>query len=361
MMRATRRALWLCWLVALGCRGLAAADPERVESLYSRGIYPRIAWALGRVAGRAPFSVAEAVVLAACLAACVLMLRFVGRVRRRPDRGAALLAGLVTLAALLGPAYLVFLLVWGLNYQRQPFAASEGLDASPATSGELQALCRRLVAEADERRSAVGEDRGGVMRLDGGLASALRRAGAGFDAATRRHPVLAVPGTAAKAVRLSTALSYLGISGVFFPFTGEPNVNATVPDPELPFVIAHETAHQRGFAREDEANYIASLACRLHADADFRYSGSLVAAVHALGALREVAPEAARELGRSRSEGVRRDLKALQAWSDRYRTRIRTVSEAVNDGYLRSQGQRDGVRSYGRMVDLLIAEERAHR
>lgn len=356
-----RRALWLCWLLALGLRGLAAMDTERVESSYARGVYPRIASALGRSVGRAPFSVAEAVVLAASFVACVLMLRFMGRLRRCPDRRAALLAGLATVVAVLGPVYLAFLLAWGLNYQRQPFAVSQGLDARPASSAELAGLCRRLVADADEGRSAVEEDVTGVMRLPGGLASALGRAREGFDAASHRHAALAGPLAPAKAVRLSTVLSYLGISGVFFPFTGEPNVNATVPDPELPFVIAHEMAHQGGFAREDEANYIASLACRLHPDPDFRYSGSLVASVHALAALEGAAPATAHELSRSRSEGVRRDLRALRAWSDRYRTPLRAVSGAVNDGYLRSQGQRDGVRSYGRMVDLLIAEERARR
>jgi hypothetical protein len=156
-------------------------------------------------------------------------------------------------------------------------------------------------------------------------------------------------------------LSYLGISGVFCPFTGEPNVNTTLPDPELPFVVAHETAHQRGLAREDEANYVASLACRLHDDADFRYSGSLIASLHALAALRGIASELAAEIGRTRSAPVRRDLRALQEWTLRYQSPLRRVGEAVNDGYLRSQGQRDGVRSYGRMVDLLIAEERAER
>jgi hypothetical protein len=354
-----RRAAWLCWLAALATRALAAMDPGRVESLYARGLYPRIASALARLTRGAPFSLAEVLVLGAALVAAVWLARFLGRLRRGPARGRALLAGLGAVVAALGPAYLAFLLLWGLNYQRRPFATSAGLDARPAGSEELRTLCRRLVTEADEARSAVAEDAQGVMRLEAGLASAVARAGPGFDAASRRHALLAGPATPAKPVRLSAVLSYLGISGVFCPFTGEPNVNSTLPDPELPFVIAHETAHQRGIAREDEANYVASLACRLHAQADFRYSGSLVASVHALAALAGVDPLAARERARSRSEPVRRDLRALQAWSDRYRTPLRSLGEAVNDGYLRSQGQREGVRSYGRMVDLLIAEQRA--
>ena len=54
-------------------------------------------------------------------------------------------------------------------------------------------------------------------------------------------------------------LSYLGISGIFIPFTCEANVNATLPDWEIPFTACHELAHQRGFAREDEANYVGYL------------------------------------------------------------------------------------------------------
>lgn len=356
-----RRTGLLAWVGALALRALAALDAGRVESLYARGLYPWIAGTFARVTGALPFSLAEALVVAATLLCLAVLARFVGRLRRGPGRGATLLSGLGAVAAVLGPAYVAFLLLWGLNYQRRAFAESTGLDTHPASAGELEVLCRRLLAEADERRGAVAEDAEGVMRLQGGgLASALSRARPGFEAAARRHPLLSGSLAPAKRVRLSALLSYLGISGVFFPFTGEPNVNATLPDPELPFVIAHETAHQRGIAREDEANYVASLACRLHADADFRYSGSLLASAHALAALRVAAPGLARDLARSRSAPVRRDLVALQAWSDRYRTPLRGVSEAVNDGYLKSQGQREGVRSYGRMVDLLIAEERAN-
>jgi hypothetical protein len=354
-----KRAGQLSWLVALALRVGAGADAGRVESLYSRGLYPGIAGALAGTTGRLPFSVAEALVLAAGLVALVVLVRLLGRLIRGPRRGALFVSGLGAIVAVLGPAYIAFLLLWGLNYQRLSFAASTGLDARPASATELEALCRRLLREADERRAGLSEDSGGVMRLERGVASALEGAGPGFEAAARRHPFLAGPEAKAKRVRLSVLLSYLGISGIFFPFTGEPNVNATLPDPELPFVIAHETAHQRGIAREDEANYVASLACRLHADADFRYSGSLVASAHALAALHLIAPARARELGRTRSEGVGRDLRAVEAWADRYRTPLRGVSEAVNDGYLKSQGQREGVRSYGRMVDLLIAEERA--
>lgn len=172
------------------------------------------------------------------------------------------------------------------------------------------------------------------------------------------EPVLEGASAPAKPVLVSTALSYLGISGIFSPFTGEANVNMTLPEPDVPFAACHELAHAHGFAREDEANYVGYLACTRHPDADFRYSGLLAASVYAMNALARVDRDGHAELDARRASGVRRDLAALTAWAERYRGPAERVSQAVNNAYLKSQGQKEGVRSYGRMVDLLIAEER---
>jgi hypothetical protein len=126
----------------------------------------------------------------------------------------------------------------------------------------------------------------------------------------------------------SRVFSYLGITGIFFPWTGEPNVNADVPDPDLPFAIAHEMAHARGFAREDEAGYVGYLACRFHPDPDFRYSGVLSASIYALNALGGVDRASYRELADRRSPAVRRDLRALQEWGDRYSGRLSRASRS---------------------------------
>ena len=260
-----------------------------------------------------------------------------------------------------GTMYLAFLLLWGLNYQRQPFGVSAKLDVRPSSPDELAALGTVLVDEANQARAGLAEDGAGVMRLADGRRSALMRTEAGFRPAASLHPVLAGCPSRPKPLFTSTVFSWLGVTGIYFPFTGEPNVNMTLPDPELPFAAAHEIAHQRGFAREDEANYLGYLACRLHPDPDFRYSGRLAASVYAVNALAALDRKAGERLEARRSPGVRRDLAALVAWAERYRGLAERVSQRVNDAYLRSQGEAQGVRSYGRVVDLLLAERRAQR
>ncbi len=329
-------------------RAAAALRPDLVERVYSGRVYPLVSAALSRATAPLPFSVAECVVAALLVTSIALVGRAIAR-RLRPRLGAVLDA-----ASLASGVYAAFLVVWGLNYDREPYASSAGLDVRPAAPDELAELCRALTLEANAARDGLPENAGGVARLAGGTAGALRRVAAavhgtgGAGAWARPKPVAA-----------SILMSYLGISGIYFPFTGEPNVNVDLPQPEIPFTAAHELAHARGYAREDEANYLAALTCRTHPDRDVRYSGALLASLYAVSALGPVDPAAARRLRELRSDAVARDVAAMAAWSRRYEGAATHVAHAVNDAYLRGQGQRAGARSYGRMVDLLIGERRA--
>ena len=336
---------------------VAGRWPAVVEHAFARSFYAWLGGRLNCLTAWFPVSVAETSILGLGVFALARLARAL-RIGRRPSVGRLLDAGSALLMAA-GILYLAFLVLWGFNYQRQPFALSAGLEVRPSSVGDLTSLCAALVEEANTAREGLPEDAAGVMRLGDGPRNALLRTEAGFGAAAQRHAFLAVGCARPKPLLTSTAFSWLGITGIYSPFTGEPNVNMTLPDPELPFAASHEVAHQHGFAREDEANYLGYVACRLHPDPDFRYSGRLAASVYAMNALAARDRAAWQRLEAGRSVGVRRDLAALVAWAERYRGPAERFSARVNDAYLRSQGQREGVGSYGRVVDLLLAERRA--
>jgi hypothetical protein len=361
--RARRRRWSLALLPAAVALELAAsASPPLVERLYSQGLYRAVSAMFAASFGQLPFSLGEALLWTGFGGAAAWTFRRLRRlVRARGRRGAVLVSTLADAWAAAGALYLAFVILWGLNYRRPPYAVLAGLDARPATVGELTAVCERLISETNRARDRVPEDGAGVARLVDGRAGALRRAPAGYGEAARMERVLAGASAPAKPVMVSTVLSYLGISGIFCPFTGEANVNMTLPDPDVPFAACHELAHARGFAREDEANYVGYLACTRHADPDFRYSGLLAASVYAMNELARADREGHVRLDARRVPAVRRDLAALVAWAERYRGPAERVSQAVNNAYLKTQGQKEGVRSYGRMVDLLIAEGRPRR
>jgi hypothetical protein len=335
----------------------SASHPAVVERLYSRRVFPAVQRVMGHLTAWTAVSLGETLVLALVAVSLTLTMRTLARPSPFRERFLSVLAGL-SLAAV--AVYWAFLLLWGLNYSREPFGTSARLDTSPASADELESLSRSLAEEADAARARVEEDGAGVMRLRAGREGALRLAPDGFRVVERVYDFLGGPSLQPKFLLLSPLVSYAGISGIYSPFTGEANVNSTLPDPDLPFAASHEIAHQRGFAREDEANYLGYLACRLHPDPDFRYSGLLSASLYAQHALSGARRAAADNIEKMRSPGVRRDILALKAWADRYEGPVQEAGERVNDAYLKTQGQAAGIQSYGQVVDLLLAERRAN-
>jgi hypothetical protein len=341
--------------VGAALQAAAALAPSLVEHYYSQGVFPGVQRVQSYLTGWTGFPVGEFLLVVLVVVGLAGVVRAIGPGGRRGARLLSFLGGVAIASAV---TYWGFLLLWGLNYGREPFGELAGLDTAPASADELEALSRHLVEEANVARTLVQEDETGVMRVGRGRAGTLVRAEPGFHAAARLYPFLDGPRVRPKLLLLSPLASHLGISGIYNPFTGEANVNSTLPDPDLPFATSHEIAHQRGFAREDEANYVGYLACRLHPDPDFRYSGLLSATLYVQQALLGARRRAADTIEKIRSAGVRRDIRALQAWAERYEGPVRDAGEKVNDAYLKTQGQAGGLQSYGRVVDLLLAERR---
>ena len=153
-------------------------------------------------------------------------------------------------------------------------------------------------------------------------------------------------------------LSPLQTAGIFSPFTMEALYNADIPDSSKLFVALHELSHLSGFMREDEANFIAFLACRESGDYDLRYSGYINALSYLLNAYDG---EDFVDLIHTIPAQVRVEFAYRWAYWNSFLEKpggaaIAAASSAVNDAYLKSQGQQHGVKSYGRVVDLLIAD-----
>src|SRR5207245_2229143 len=190
----------------------ASPSPGLVARVYSRGVYRVAAAVLAATLGRWPFSVGEVLLWLAAAAFGAWTARLAARLWHGRGRRLGVVRGAVSEAWIAaGVVYLAFLLLWGLNYRRRPYAELAGLDVRPASVAELIAVCERLVGESNRARDGLPEDAGGVMRLAAGRAGALRRAPDGYREAARIQPALEGPSARAKPVLVSTALSYLGI------------------------------------------------------------------------------------------------------------------------------------------------------
>lgn len=333
--------------------------PQFIENIYSKGIYPLIGQSLSLITGLLPISIAEWFVI--FFALFFIMKFMIMTVRSTPSSTWGehkVLDFVINLIVFISLGYFSFIMVWGLNYHRLPFADIAGLDTKPTSIHELKTLCESLIYRANDLRRHIHEDEKGVMDIPRAPSSVFLRAPEGYEKAAKMYSVLDGKYGKPKGVFFSEIMCYAGISGIYFPFTAEANVNTLVPDCMLPSTTSHEMAHQRGFAREDEANYIAYLTCNLHPDADFQYSGTLLGLIHAMNALYRHDPTAYHQLYFMYNEGVKRDLAALTKFWQQYEGPVERMSSKLNNAYLKSNMQEDGIYSYGRMVDLLIAEYR---
>ena len=157
-------------------------------------------------------------------------------------------------------------------------------------------------------------------------------------------------------VMLSEPMSYTHITGIYTFFTGEANINVNFPDYTVPFTAAHELAHQRGIAREDEANFVAFLVCMESDDVYIRYSGALNMYEYVVSALYSANYELYKESYKKQPKTIIEERIAFSEFFEKYRENtVADISEATNNAYLQSQGSTQGTRSYGMVVDLAVA------
>ena len=159
----------------------------------------------------------------------------------------------------------------------------------------------------------------------------------------------------AKGVRVSAAMSYLGITGIYSYVTGEANVNTQYPDYVTLFTIAHEMSHQRGVLRENEANFVAYIILSSSDDPCMRYSAEMNIYSYFASALYRTNKDAYYEIVAELSPLAKADIRAANAISQQYGdTIIEDISEWINDFYLESSGS-GGIVSYSRVVELVLA------
>ncbi len=343
------------WVIQMGVRG----RPGWVETGYSNTIYPIVRELAGTLTGWLAYSFMELFVLGVIfwlIYKAVTVTRSVSR-KRRGLRNAAAHAASFSLA-MAGLFYAWGMFGWGFNYYREPFLRLENLDRTGITHEELRAVAQKLVVEANELRLRLEEDDDGVMRTEDGDRAALERVRAAFRAPGVEYLSLRDGDVSGPKGLIFPVLPWLNISGVFFPYTGEPNVGMEQPVHNRLFAACHEAAHQLGWAREEEANFVGYAVCRRHPDADYRYAAAQGALAYALGALRQVDPDAAAAVMLTLGKPLQRDWDATREFWRRYDTRLGDAALRVNDAYLKSLGQDEGIRSYGLMVELLVADHR---
>lgn len=308
---------------------------------------------LARLTAHLPFSLAEWLYAAAIAGTFVYILSELVLLICRPDRLRRLYRLFIRLAALVLWIYALFCLMWGVYYYGDDFIARSGLELRDVSADELETVTLYFADLLNEYSSQVPRDDQGLCRTD--RQAVLSRSAGILRAAEQDFSCLKGPEVPAKGMFFSRILSIMDYTGFFCPFTAEANVNMDFPEALFASIVAHELSHQRGVAKEQEANFVAVLASLKSEDPDYCYSACLFAYTHLANALAGVDPVALSMIGAGLDAGVKADLRENNRYWAQFDTPVQTVTNTVYEGFLQSYEQTLGMRSYGACVDLLVS------
>lgn len=349
-MPGIRQAAQALMVLAAGAAAMLPRPEAIIERLYGRAFYPALQAALTGVSNRLPLAVFDVALVCALAALVWWWGRALGALWRRrlwAPTGRAAAATLALAAAL----YLWFLAVWGLNYARPAMDVRLALPPGAPTAADVETLLDEAVAAAnalslDTRASAFEPS-----RPEADVARALHAV-----EARQGRPRPTVPGTP-KPTLLAPYFRMAGVDGLTAPVALETLLNPDLTTPERPFVLAHEWAHLSGYAAEADANFIAWLVTQEPGVSPrTAYSGWLFLVSEAA---RQVPAATRRASLAALGPGPRQDLAAIAARMASRVDLVERVGWRVYDSYLRSQGVEEGVRSYSRVVELIVRARRA--
>lgn len=242
-------------------------------------------------------------------------------------------------------------------YFRYPLAKNLSLEDREVSAQELYdtacAVCEQIEGVEGEVSFAYGGE--SVMPYD--FNELVERVNEAYALYAADEDYVGHFRSYAKPLASSSVFTYTHISGVYTFMTGEVNINVNYPDFIRPFTVAHEFSHQRGLAKEEEANFVAYLVCVGSEDPYLRYSGYVNLLQYLMDALAEADGDLYRQLCAEKVPySVQGELNAYSVFFRKYsHSTASKVTGAVNDVFLNSQGESEGTASYGLVVDLAVA------
>lgn len=338
-------------VAALAILAAARLSPAFADT-FNRYVGALIRGALAHLTGWIPFSLGEAMVIFLPVAAVFMIVR---ACRKYSDSWRSVFVYLGSVLSVVSLLFSVFVFGFGTGYYGTTVDEKLGLDRSVVSPEELYYTAATLAAHVNSEAENVKYQYNDFSVMPYTFDEMSRRLVAAYDKVCDEYDFIPRLYSRVKPVMLSEPWTYTHISGVYTYFTGEANINTNFPDYTIPYTAAHEMAHQRGIAREDEANFIAFLVCISSDDPYIRYSGYLEVYEYVASSLYSADKNYYSAVYSSLKTNVRAEMAAYSAFFDKYRENVvADVSEAVNNSYLQIHGT-VGSKSYGLVVDLAVA------
>ena len=324
----THKPLFTALILVIFAQWFMLSD-QRIEYWYANGVYPYISRLLNFSLGWIPFSVGDLLYCAVIVWAILRLWKFASGIWGKGFRnrvGKEMLLGyFLRLLTLVAWVWLVFHVLWGFNYYRKSIPDQFGFVVERPSREELVQFTQYLLNETNRYALAL-------------KVSPLK---------TRTHDDCSILNSNLPKPSLFGIIgNYMGYGGYYNPFTGEAQINTHMPAFMLPFIAVHEKAHQLGYAKESEANFMGYMAAMQSKDSCLKYAANLEMFIYANNALRRSDSVAAKNNFRGLSPIAIKDLKSYRAFVKKYQGPIDEFTTWFYTRFLRINNQPEGMYSY---------------
>jgi len=343
--------IFLFLLVMHGFVFFVTSNSEWVEKHYSAMFYQSYAERLRKISGIFDFSVGDFLYgLISLFFIYWVFKKIYQRItnRQQPIHFWKMLMNIVLVALSIS---LLFQIVWGINYHRKGIAWQLGLDAKKYDIVALNKLTDQLILKTNCYKQWVPDSSTDKKKSK----TIFSAANASFEAASKRYPFLRYKNSSIKASEFPGLMSVSGISGYYNPFSGEAQVNTKVPGFLLPYITCHEMAHQLGYAKENEANFVAYLVAQQSTDAQLKYAAYLEMFLYANKNLYLMDSCLAKEKIQLLSAPVKKDIQTIIRYNQSNINLFEPLVTKIYDWFLKGNQQPKGMMSYDEVLQLIIA------
>jgi len=334
-------------ILLFGLIAILKQFPQFVETYYSNGIYIFISRLMRYAFGWIPFSIGDIFYTIASIYA--LRWLIVNRKRILKDTKNWVLDVLSAISI----AYIAFHVLWAFNYYRQPLYKSLNLEAEYTTE-QLIDFTEKLIIKSNAIHSKLSVNDSLKIEFPFPKSEIFDKVQNGYDKLSETYPHLSYQPKSIKTSIYSLPLTYMGFSGYLNPFTNEAQVDGLIPTYKFPTTACHEVAHQLGYAAENEANFVGSLAAIHNEDIYFQYSGYTFALRYCLAELFRRDQDIYNTILPSINKGILKNYEEARTFWMAYENPLEPIFKNTFDRFLKANNQSAGIKSYSYVVALLV-------
>jgi len=337
----------ICLVLNFLVANIGKNNPEFIEDYYSRGFYKGWSYLLTLVNRIIPFSLSEITYLLMIVFCLFLIVYSIKQLITKQLK--QVLTRLLIIILILSGNVLYYQLSWGLNNYRQDVETLFELSERTIEVEDLAESFEYLIIQSNKYKKLSN------LNDSPSLKEIMNNAYIGFETLHTHYDFIDPTKSKVKPLLISSFFSSSGYTGIYLPLFSEANINVMPHISSQGFTASHELSHQKGFASEDEANFLGFLACISQEDPYFKYSGYQSMMVYIGNSLYKNDQELYYELAKLRNDDVTLDIiLRREFWDEHIKETTSDVHNKVNDAFLKANNQPDGIVNYSKVTEIFV-------